>query len=492
MKKLTKILCVLLVLVMTLSSVSVAFAKEPVTPIIVMHGLGGSDIYNDYGTEDASKIPQYGLDTSAMLQDQTLIQEALKLLDKGRKVNYNKLFGELGKILGATGFNCTANGNPQPGQDIDSKWTDSLKNHPEYLTLRNFSINAVTRSLCDIVNPKNVYAFNYDWRLDACYNAKLLRKFVVNVKKQTGAKKVEIVGFSLGGAVVSAYMDAYKSKGDVAKYVMLCGAQEGVDVARLFRMDFVLDKKSVLTYLKHLEGAFEGGAQMKIFRAVNAFGDARIGTAVDKLNKEVAQNPARKKQFYLTVMKPWLANCPAPWECIPYKEFDACVKQMSKLGILDKKSGLYKKIANYHKVQGRFESNVKYLKKHGAEVVVIANYGVRGLPLTSKKNNQTDMVIDTKYASCGATVAQYGKKLKRSGKYVSRDKVVDASTCVVPDSTWLIKNMSHGMIRYNTPATKMIARLIAYKGKTNIKTIKKKYGYSQFMKADENQNIKKV
>ncbi len=492
MKRATKVICVLLVFVLLLSGTSVAFAKEKVTPVIVMHGLGGSDIYNNFGTENESKIPQYGLDTSAMLKDQVLMQEALKLLDKGRKVNYNKLFGELGKILGATGFNCTANGDAQPGQDITGKWMDSLKNHPDYLTLRDFSINTITRQICDRVGAKNVYAFQYDWRLDACENAQKLRKLVVHVKKKTGAKKVTIVGFSLGGTVVSAYMDAYKKKGDVARYVLLCGAQEGVDVARLFRMDFTLDKKSVLTYLKHLETAFEGGAQLPIFRAVNALGDARIGTAVDKLSKEVAQNPARKKQFYLKVMKPWLANCPSPWECIPYAEFDACVKQMSKIDVLDKKSGLYKKIVHYHKVQGRFRSNVKYVKKHGAEVVVLANYGTRALPLTSKKNNQTDMVIDTKYASCGATVALYGKKLKKSGKYVSRDRVIDASTCIVPDSTWLIKGMTHGMIRYNTPATKLMAKIITSKNKVTVRSVKKKYGYCQFIKADEKQNIRNV
>ena len=492
MKRAVKFLCVILAFVMVFSSVSVAFAKEKVTPVIVMHGLGGSDIFNNINTDSESKIPQYGLDVSGMVQNEVLMQEAIKLLDNGRKVNYNKLFTELGNVLGSTGFNCTADGDAQPGQGIYGEWTDSLKNHPEYLTLRDFSINTVTRQICDMVGAKNVYAFNYDWRLDSCENAKKLRKLVVKVKKKTGAKKVTIVGFSLGGTVVSAYMDAYKKKGDVARYVLLSGAQEGVDVARLMRMDLKIDKKSVLVYLKHLETAFEGGAQLKAFRAVNALGDERIGIAVNKLNKEVAQNPARKKQFYLKVMKPWLANCPSPWECIPYSEFDACVKQMSKIGILDKKSGLYKKILHYHKVQGRFRSNVKYVKKHGAEVIVIANYGTRGIPLTSKKNNHTDMVIDTKYASCGATVAQYGKKLKKSGKYVSRDKVIDASTCAVPDSTWFIKSMTHGMIRYNTPATKFIAKLVTNKSKENIKSVKKKYGYGQFIKADKDQNIRNL
>ena len=492
MKKITKILCIILAAVMAFSGASVALAKEKVTPVIVMHGLGGSDLFNNFGTDEESMIAQYGLDTDAMLKNQTVMQEAFKLLDNGRKVNYNKLFCELGKIQGSTGFNCDENGNAQKGQGIDGEWNDSLKNHPEYFELRNFSINSIAKQVRDIVGAKNVYAFNYDWRLDVFETAKKLRKLVVAVKKQTGAKKVTIVGMSLGGAVISAYMDAYKTKNDVEKYVFVNGAQLGLDTARLFRLDFKMDKKSVLAYLKHLETAFEGGAQQSTIRAIRALGDARIGIAVNKLNKQVCSNPKMKKRFYLTVMKPWMGNCPSPWECIPYGEFDACVKQMSKIGLLDKSTGLYKKIVRYHKIQGRFKRNVKWAKKHGAQVVVIANYGTRALPLTSKKNNHTDLIIDTKYASIGAEVAQYGKKLKASGKYVSPDKVINAATCASPDSTWFFKYVSHGLFRYDTQATKLLAKMITFRGNCTVAAVKKKYGYKQFIKADKNQKIKNM
>lgn len=477
---------------MAFSGTSIAFAKQKVTPVIVMHGLGGADLYNNYGKSNQSMIAQYGLDTEAMAKNQVLMQEAIKLLDNGRKVNYNKLFRELGKVLGSTGFNCTSNGNPQKGQGYEGEWYDSLAHHKEYFELRNFSINSIAKQVAREVGAKNMYAFNYDWRLDMYDTAKKLRKLVVAVKKKTHSKKVTIVGMSLGGAVISAYMDAYKKYNDVEKYVFVNGAQMGTDVTRMFRLDFNMDKKSVLSYLKHLETAFEGGAQLSIFRAVNALGDVRIGTAVNKLSKQVCKNPKRKKQFYLTVMKLWIANCPSPWECIPYGEFNACVKQMTKIGVLNKKSGLYKKIVRYHKIQGRFKKNVKWAQKHGAQTVFIANYGTKGLPLTSKKNNQTDMVIDTKYASGGAKVALYGKKVKGSGKYISPDRAINASKGVAPNSTWYFKGVTHGIWRYNTQATKLLARIIVFRGKCTVSAVKKKYKKKQFVVADKDQNIKNV
>lgn len=494
MKKAAKIISVFLALMLVLSSASVAFAKEEITPVIIVHGLGGSDIYENAGTPEQQKIPQYGLDVNAMLRDETIRNEAVKLFSDQRKNDYDKLFSSLGKYFENTNINCTPSGDAKDGQGIISYYTEPLSQHEDYFSLREFSVPVIAKQVAKIIGKKNVYAFNYDWRLDVCETAKGLRKTVEEVKKQTGAKKVTIAALSLGGAVVSAYMDAYKNKKDVKRYILINAAHQGLDVARLFEYDFKLDKKGVLNYLDCMENDYQGGSQKTLFRAISAFGDVRIGMAVDKLSRDVAGNKKNKKKFYLTVLKPWLGNIPALWECIPYSEFDKCVNKMSDLGMLDKKSGLYKKIKNYHKVQGRFKSNLKAVKKAGAEVAIIANYGTKGLPLTSKVTNHTDLVIDTKYASVGATVANYGKKLKKSGKYVSPDKIIDASSCTLPDNTWFIKGLAHGLFRYDSKATKLLANMICGKVKLNIKAVKKKYGYTQFLKSDENQkltNIKK-
>ena len=168
---------------------------------------------------------------------------------------------------------------------------------------------------------------------------------------------------------------------------------------------------------------------------------------------------------------------------------------MSAIGVLDKSSGVYKKITHYHGVQGRFRKNIKAVKKNGAEVAIIANYGEPGIPVTSKANNHIDGLIDTKYASGGATVAAFGKKLKgkkAKGKYVSGDKIINAKTCVLPENTWFIKNLQHMQFRSDTQATKFIAKLACGKSKLNLKAVKKNYKRTQFIKADADQNLKNI
>ncbi|MCR5207965.1 MAG: alpha/beta hydrolase [Eubacterium sp.] len=493
-KTMTKIACVFLTLVMVFSISSVAFAKENVTPVILIHGLGGNDLYKNVGTENEESMAGYGLDVKTLLTNSAIMSEAVKLLSEETTPDYDALFEALGDYFKKTELNCDENGNAPEGQGINNYWTTPLSKHKDYWQDATNAERGIARQLCEIHGAKNVYAFNYDWRLDVRYTAKLLRKQIVDIKKKTGAKKVSLIGCSLGGAVMSAYLDAYKKKNDVARYVFVNPAIQGVDVARILRMDFKFNKKYILSYLKHMETAYDGGNNATLFKAIGAIGDYRIGVAVDNL-KAITKNKRLIKKLFNVVVKDWIGNIPAYWECVAYNDFDACVKKMSAIGFLDKNSGLYKKISAYHKVQGRFNKNIKYAKKHGAQVAILANYGTRGIPVTSKAGNHTDVLIDTKYASGGATVAQYGKKLKgkkAKGKYVSPDKVINAKTCVLPDNTWFTRDLLHIQYHYGTEATKLICNMVCGKFKLNLKTIKKKYGYAQFMKAGSNQEITNI
>ncbi len=493
-KAFNKIICFILTFILVFSVSSVAFAKEDKIPVILIHGLGGNELYKNVGTENEELMEGYGLDVKSLLTNSDIMSEAVKLLSDETAVDYDKLFKSLGEYFKASELNCDENGNTPAGQGINNYWTTPLSKHKDYWQGATNAEKGIARQLCSIYGSRNVYVFNYDWRDDVCATAKKLRKQVVAIKKRTGAKKVTLMGCSLGGAVMSAYLDAYKSKNDVARYIFVNPAIQGVAVARLLRLDIGFKKKEVLAYLKHMETAYDGGNNATLFKAVGAIGDYRIGIAVDNLN-EIVKNKKLLKKFFNEVIKVWIGNIPAYWECVAYKDFNACVKEMSKIGFLDKSSGLYTKIKKYHKVQGRFNKNIKYAKRHGAEVAIFANYGTRGIPVTSKSVYQTDVLIDTKYASGGATVSNYGKKLKgkkAKGKYVSPDKEINAKTCVLPNNTWFTKGLLHIQYHYGTEATKLICNMACGKVKCNLKAVKKKYGYSQFMQAGSNQEITNI
>lgn len=203
---------------------------------------------------------------------------------------------------------------------------------------------------------------------------------------------------------------------------------------------------------------------------------------------EIVSNPYYLNKLYNEVLKP-LGTIPVLWEFIPYDDFNECVNKMSSIGFLDKSSGLYSKISNYHKVQGRLQSNLNYIKKHGTEIAIIANYGTPAIPVTSAYAKQSDILIESELQSLGATIADFGSKLDRSGKYVSADKVIDASTCMFPDNTWFVKGIQHMNFRYDTEVTDFVATLTVTDSKINIASIEKSTGVGQFIGSDMDENI---
>lgn len=492
-KTFIKIMSFILAFVMLVSSSSIALAKEKVDPVILIHGLGAVSLYENADTADQKEIENLGLGAigdiiSKLLGRPELLYQVVKMLDPACPVSEDKLIAELARLVSNTNLNCDKNGNIPAGQGISTFYYDSLANHKNYWQNATTNEPAIARQLCATVGAKNVYLFKYDWRQDVCQTAKKLNDYVKSVKKQTGASKVTLVGCSLGGSVLSAYIDAYKNNKDVRRCVFVNAAFQGVDVASAYARDLAIDSKSVISYIKGLKPALYGGKYSTLLSIGLGVADVRIKYAADYLNKFLKKK-SNVDKLYTQVLKGWIGNIPSLWECIPYDSFDKAVKEMSAIGFLDKSSGLYTKITNYHKVQGRLAQNLKAIKKQGVEVAIIADYGVAGIPVTSRWKNQTDILIDTKRASAGATTAAFGKKLSAKNKYVSSDKLINAKTCILPDNTWFIKNMQHMAFEYGSQATVLLANIACGNVKCNISAVKKKYKYNQFVKADSAQNL---
>lgn len=490
MKKFIKsLICWIMALVIVISGAVPAFAKSSVTPVVVVHGMGGSALYRNPGDENEEALE--GFDTSSLLGSDGLL---FKLLDvaQGKDVDANEIIDALTDFMKPyRDIQCDENGNSINNIGINNYWTDSLANHKGYLDSRTANEPAICKQICDRIGAKNVYAFNYDWRLDACENAEKLNSFIDNVKTKTGKSKVTIVAGSEGTVVAAAYVDAYKSKDDIKRVVFLNGALNGVNVTKAFKQDVVFDKDVVMTYLENICTTYN--SKEYDLSSLKSIVGALSGT-VDNLCKylnKIVDDPTLLNKVYNETLYP-LGTIPALWEFIPYKDFDACISKMSSIGFLDKSSGLYSKISNYHKVQGRLSSNLKELKNKGVEIAVVANYGTPAIPVTSAYAEQTDILIDTDLASIGATVADFSKTLNRKGKYVSEDKVIDASTCLLPDSTWFIKGVQHMNFWYDTETTDFVAVLATTNSKLNTASIEKETGTGQFFAADSNQNIVSV
>lgn len=485
------IVCFTLTLVIILSSTSAAFAKDNVTPVVIIHGIGGTQLYKDIGTENETTTAAF--DISSILSTYNSLLKKVMASVTGETIDASALIDEIADVMNDfADIACDKNGNPAYNVGIKDYWTDSLANHKDYIDGRGSAEPGIAKQVCDIIGPENVYLFRYDWRLDGCENAEILNSLIDKIKEDTGKSKVTIVSCSEGTVVASAYIDRYMNKNDIAKTVFINGAFNGVSICNLFAKDVYIDKDVLLNYFWNLLHELNNPSfDLKQLAFLSTTLDDAVGNLCNLLN-EVKNTPELFNRLYNDVLYPIFGCIPIYWEFVPYEYFDRAVYEMSSIGFLDKSGALYSKLQKYHQVQGRLESNLKSLKSKGVEVAVVANYGIPTVPMTSLHKAQADVLIETKYASVGATVADYGETLNKTGKYISDDKIIDASTCALPDSTWFVKGIQHMDFWYNSEACQFLAALITTNTSLDIGNIQKETGVGQFIGTDKQQKIVNV
>ncbi len=77
-------------------------------------------------------------------------------------------------------------------------------------------------------------------------------------------------------------------------------------------------------------------------------------------------------------------------------------------------------------------------------------YGYQLYPFVKSQNELGDQFVDLEHSSFGATCAANVNSIlsdeyisTHDSKYISPDKMVDASTSIFKDSLWIMKNLSH-------------------------------------------------
>ena len=99
---------------------------------------------------------------------------------------------------------------------------------------------------------------------------------------------------------------------------------------------------------------------------------------------------------------------------------------------------------------------------------------------------QADGKVSVTESSFGAKTAEYGKTLSNSYlnsarkkgtiDYVSKDLIIDASTCLFPDYTWFVRDIAHDEIPKVIDS--LMLKILRSKGQ---KTVRSFEDYPQFM-----------
>ena len=300
------------------------------------------------------------------------------------------------------------------------------------------------------------YQFEYDARLSPLEIADQLNNYIEAVKRVTGKNKVAIVGRCLGANIVYAYLYKYQESRNfsgVSSVVIYDSSLLGVDVLDICMSGSVsINSDALALFLQDTDRYSDLSESV-----VSALKLLQTSTGVT-ISSGVAQNFYEHIKYSLVqrFLKNTYATAPGFWSMVN-EHFEAAKSYIfSENGDAQKYRVLISKINAFHtNVQERADVITSNMKKNGVHVAIVCKYGFLAYPLYEDAMQLSDNTTSLRLQSMGATCSQVNGTLgdkyisgrESAGKkaYISPDRQVDASTGILPDTTWYIKNQDHNL-----------------------------------------------
>ena len=323
-----------------------------------------------------------------------------------------------------------------------------------------FSSGRSNKRRADGTYALNAYTPNYDWRLDPYAVADDLHTYIGQVLAATKEKKVNLMGRSIGSSVVMAYLEKYGAQ-ELDNIVLYCPSFYGMEVlSRAFAGKVDIDPAAVNRFVNYYAASGEmddltdemDGDMMQVVLDIVSLSvsthalDLPAG-ALQRIYEQVYG------KLYPRLLVRMYGSMPSFWSLVGDDDYEEA-KALIFGGQEETYARLIEKIDRFHYGNlVRSEEILQGLIDDGAKVQIVAKYGVPMVPVIEDADMDGDMLTSVRSATLGATAAPItgslskdyisGAKEKGTDKYLSPDGHIDASTGILPDHTWFIKNLAH-------------------------------------------------
>ena len=324
------------------------------------------------------------------------------------------------------------------------------------------------QSITADVGEDNLYLYAFPLIGDPMESARGLNDYIQMVKQQKGVDKVNVVTISLGGTILTAYLELYKNTGypDINRVVNVVACLDGTDVMGDFYLrQFNLDDEF-----------FFGEFLPMVMKETN--GDASLGYLIN-----IALKIFPKSVIYsiLTaavdgIIDTLMLNCPQFWAMLPSYRYDELARRY-----LSDKPVLKARTDKFQQARLNLNQNLLDAAADGVRInsIACANLDLGEQMYTyfnivaSAEKVSSDGIVNLSSASLGATGAPGTKTLadieyekntycnNPEHNHISPDNVVDASTGLLPDHTFYFDGQGHEQTARNDAIISLATRLLA-------------------------------
>lgn len=482
MKRTKKIISLVMAVIMMLSCMSVlAFAKEDVTPTIIIPGLFQCETYHYVDGEketDANGVPlaaPFYINISPEFIGTALTTALLPIMtmfitqqdkDQAAAKIVAKIASDLLMAKQASDANGVQDPNVRPEYYNGSfaTLTDVQKEH----VLKNFPVE----EYFELAGEEYLYIFNYVSTGNMIQTANALYDYIQFVKEDTGAKKVNLVPVSQGGSIANGLLKLYQEKGisiarDVNRIVFTVPALDGANLLgdcyrygindeseALYTTMFtsLLGENNVLSYILSL--------------AVRLMPKTDVSNLLDVLGDTLINDYLR----YSTLM----------WGLIPSGDYEVC---RDKYLAGDDMKEIRRQADWYYDAQLNSDMNILLAKASGVEIFDIVDTNVKLYQLAaSYKTTQADGIIQVDSTSMGAYSVNVGEKLPADYKtpalarrcwnpahdHTDPEGIMDVLTGLLPDHTFYFSGQNHATTASNDVLMSLIIHLLTDENFENV------------------------
>ncbi len=480
-----KFIGIILALVIAFSCITPAFAQgqhNPETctdvPVLVIRGMDFGGLYTDVGTENQEPAIRADAKDIIVFAFRGIFKAILNM-------NFDPIVESIADIAGSI-FEYI-----KMDTDGTSKHNTGAIPYPlaaeNYENLRNGidSEYGMVRAMIEEIGD-HAYYFNYDWRMDPFVVADDINATVERMIAETGHDKVNIACCSMGGVMTIAYLTEYGYE-DVNRVCFMsstfCGAQVCSDLLSgqlEIGADTLYNTADAGTEdIAFVNYMMKGMKYLGIFKAVSLLAGAFTNEYIDMVNERV--------------LVPVFGCNLTFWAILQPEDRQGAIDFIMN-GKPENYPELYTKIqALWDMVDGR-NALLDEMIENGVQVAVVAHYDAPMIPVYASAGMNGDGILETYQMSGYATVAPYGETLgddyvAENPEYLSPDRVVDLSTAILPEYTYIIKGAPHVAGSYDTEYSDFFVWLMTYDGEDFYAGVNP--DYPRFMLSDDEQTLSK-
>ena len=303
------------------------------------------------------------------------------------------------------------------------------------------------QALVEEIGEDHVYFFTFNLVGDPMDSADDLAEYIKMVKEQTGHDKVSLLPVSLGGTILTAYLEKY-GHSELDQIVNAVACLDGTDiVADFYAREWRLEDE----YLYH-----------KFFEQImiESEGKPTLGYLINTLLHIV---PRSAINGLLTgamsaILDTLMLNCPQFWAMLPSCRYEALAERY-----LSDKPVLKERTDAFQTARLNLKQNILDAVADGVRVNSIAGsnldlgeqmYTYFNIVASAEKVN-SDGIVNLNSTTLGATGAagqqtladvDYEKNTycdNPDHNHVSPDNMVDTSTAILPENTWVFLDQYH-------------------------------------------------